>query len=174
MASNNLSAARLRTVLHYDPETGIFTRRVNVGPVKVGDVAGSLHHKGYSFISIDGTVYASHRLAWLYVYGAWPVNEIDHINAVKNDNRIQNLRDVSHSGNQQNTATRADNSSGFKGVSFHKSAQHWRARITVQGRQIHIGYFDTPEAAGLAAQSARKQLHPFTRQEDVCQPKNRQ
>ena len=88
-SEKSLTAERLREVLDYDPDTGVFTRKVRTASsVKVGDVAGSLNGKGYIRIRVDGRLYFAHRLAWLYVHGEWPVDQVDHINGIKNDNRI--------------------------------------------------------------------------------------
>ena len=82
----------LRQLLNYDPDMGAFTWRQGRGPVRAGGVAGCLTRKGYRRIQIDGQNYMAHRLAWLYMYGSWPPEQIDHINEIKSDNRLDNLR----------------------------------------------------------------------------------
>lgn len=103
----NLTQARLKEILHYDPDTGIFTRRLDRGPNAPKDsVAGTPDKNGYIVIKVDFTQYKAHRLAWLYIYGVWPNNQIDHINHIVDDNRIVNLRDVTNSENQANRRDR--------------------------------------------------------------------
>ncbi len=157
----SLSAKRLRELLHYDPETGIFTWRTDAdrssNPYLMRQQAGSLRPTGYRAIRIDYEIYQEHRLAWLYVHGRWPEQHIDHINRNKADNRIANLREASIGQNLANMTNHKDNSSGFKGVSFHKRLG-WFARICVN-RKIHfLGYHPSPEAAHAAYVEAAKRL----------------
>jgi hypothetical protein len=91
-----LTAERLRERLRYDAETGAFTRRVGSSNARAGDMAGSVHSTGYVRISIDGGKYTAHHLAWLYVHGVWPSDQIEHINGKRSDNRIANLRERRH------------------------------------------------------------------------------
>ena len=93
---DKLTAERLRERLHYDAGTGVFTRRVGSGHARTGEMAGSVHSTGYVRISIDGGKYTAHCLAWLYVHGVWPPDQIDHINGNRSDNRIANLRERRH------------------------------------------------------------------------------
>ncbi|MCK9994454.1 MAG: hypothetical protein Dbin4_02974, partial [Alphaproteobacteria bacterium] len=103
MKMAELTQSRLKELLHYDPDTGVFTRRVQTSSnARVGDVAGCLHPEGYRHIQIDGKRYAAHRLAWLYMTGEWPTNQLDHLNGVRDDNRWGNLREATHGQNQQN------------------------------------------------------------------------
>ncbi len=157
----NITAETFRALLDYDPESGIFRWRVNRGGIQMGAVAGTVSEKGYILILINGTKFRAHRLAWLYVYGAWPQDQIDHLNGDKRDNRIVNLRDVSQSVNLQNqTRARRDSTSGFLGVSWHKRKKHWEAKIKVNKRNHFLGYFDTAEAAHAAYLAAQMKLHP--------------
>lgn len=157
-----LTQSRLKELLNYDPDTGIFTRRVSASNrVKIGDRAGSVNGMGYRHIYVDGNLYLAHRLAWLYVYGGFPPSGIDHINAVKDDNRIVNLREATQSENNQNRAKQSNNTSGFRGVSWHATAKKWHARIGVGNKLKHIGLFDTPEAAHAAYLAAKAELHKF-------------
>ena len=87
MATFNLTAEELRAILDYNPETGVFTHRIARGYAKAGDVAGSLKPNGYVRVTIARKMYQAHRLAWLYLYGSWPANYIDHINGIRSDNR---------------------------------------------------------------------------------------
>lgn len=99
---------------------------------------------------IDGKNYLAHRLAWFYVYGEWPKNQIDHINRIKTDNRIFNLRDVDNSTNQHNNALRKHNTSGTTGVMNCKSRNCWGAQIYVNNKRIYLGIYKTKEDAILA------------------------
>lgn len=141
---NRITHARLKELLSYDSDTGIFTRRVRTSNrIQVGDVAGTLTNFGYVSITLDRARYQAHRLAWLYVYGRWPAQDIDHINRLKSDNRIANLRDVSRQVNMLNIDLQTNNTSGVTGVSWHKATNKWRAEITLEGAQKHLGLFDS-------------------------------
>ena len=149
-----LTAEYLRSILHYEPETGIFTWKVSTSNrVKVGDVAGCLEGDGYLRIKVQSRKYRAHRLAWLYVYGEWPSLDIDHINRNKADNRISNLREVTNKQNMQNASKRSDNTSGHSGVSWHKDSGKWQAQIAFNYRVIYLGLFESVEDA-VAARKA--------------------
>jgi hypothetical protein len=139
-----LTAERLREVLSYYPETGIFAWRVNTNRVRVAQVAGNLNPRGYRRIKINGRDYKAHRLAWLYMTGEWPPTEIDHINCDRDDNRWANLRTATRGQNARNARRPAHNSSGLKGASWHAGDKKWRAQIRVDGRTKHLGQFDNP------------------------------
>jgi hypothetical protein len=151
----------LSGVLTYDPDTGIFTWRVSTGPrAKVGAVAGALSKDGYIQIRVDGRLYKAHRLAWLWVTGKGPASEVDHINGSKSDNRLCNLRLATPAENQQNQrCSHRDSKSGLLGVTRHRN--RWLARITVGGKNEHLGTFDTPELAHAAYLAAKALYHPF-------------
>ncbi len=151
-----LTAEKLRELLNYDPDTGIFTWKVSTSNrVKVGDAAGSLDGGGYQQISVQSRLYKAHRLAWLHMHGTWPKLDIDHINRNRSDNRITNLRDVSHKQNHQN---RSDNASGHPGVSWHKLTSRWQVKIMHNYKQIHLGCFSILEEA-IAARKAAEKLY---------------
>src|SRR4051812_4396707 len=117
-----ITAERLRQVLSYDPETGVFLWKEKIArKVVVGRKAGNIGNFGYIYIRIAGKLYYGHRLAWLYVHGVWPEKGIDHRNGVPDDNRIANLRPANQSENNQNMRLPKHNKSGFMGVSFFKS-----------------------------------------------------
>ena len=139
---SKLTAIRLRSQLVYDPETGIFRRRIDVSNVKAGSVAGTLV-RGYRIIAIDGKRYPAHRLAWLYVTGDWPIGEVDHRDLDRDNNRWINLRDASRSQNQGNRKIRRGNLSGWKGVTWHRRDKRWRAQL---GKR-YLGGFTCPAAA---------------------------
>lgn len=152
MSVNTLcTAEELRHCLQYSPDTGVFCW-VNpvTNAIKSGDVAGSYDVHGYRNINVLGKKYKAHRLAWLYVYGEWPVSQIDHINGQRDDNRISNLRVATRSQNQANQGLRADNRTGFKGISLNRQTNRWFARIKHQNKTRYLGHFDTPEEAHAA------------------------
>lgn len=160
-----LTAARLRELLHYDSETGAFTRKVttgNMGRWKSGQLAGSKSKQtGYIEICVDAKKYQAHRLVWLYVYGKWPEQDIDHKNGIRDDNRISNLRQATRAENNQNRVLDKRNTSGYSGVTWSKAWGKWVARINVNKKAIHIGYFDDPAVAGRAYLEAKAKVHKF-------------
>ncbi len=154
-----LTAECLRSVLDYEPETGIFTWKVRTSnSVKVGDVAGGPDGRGYLQISVQSRLYQAHRLAWLHVNGVWPKLNIDHINRNPSDNRLVNLRDVTQKQNLQNRSKPSNNTSGYPGVVWHKRISKWQARIKHNYKHIHLGYFSILEEA-IAARKAAEKLY---------------
>lgn len=135
--------ARVRDMFSYDSKLGVLIWKKSIGPIKAGVEAGTLHQKGYTAIILDGKRYLSHRLIWLYVYGELPDCEIDHINKIKNDNRIENLRLATKYENLKNTTIRKDNSTGFKGVSFSKPSGKYKAEATINNKCHYLGLFIT-------------------------------
>lgn len=155
-----LTQRRLKELLSYNPDTGVFIRLVATSNVKAGSVAGSTDSYGYRQIRIDGRLTLAHRLAWLYVHDAWPVGEIDHKNGIRDDNRISNLRDVSHVVNMQNSRKpRSNNTSGFPCVTLDKRRGRWQSVIRVEGRLHSLGYYETPEFAYGAHLAAKRKRH---------------
>lgn len=163
-----ISARRLREVVIYDPTTGLMTARVDRGSrVRAGQPLGARHGCGYLNIQIDGRLYMVHRLGWLYVHGAWPKGDIDHINGVRDDNRIENLRDVTRSINCQNQRrAQASSRTGLLGVSIDKAKRNrpspYVAAISYGGRTHYIGAFKTPELAHAAYLAEKRRIHPGT------------
>jgi hypothetical protein len=159
MAKPDLSAERLRELLHYDQETGVFTWRVNrKGHAKIGSIAGSRRWDGYVSIGICGKAYLAHRLAWLHVKGVFPKEDIDHLDGNPSNNAIKNLRDCPTYVNVQNIrGPSKNNKSGFLGVSRNK--KRWLARIHVSGKTINIGTFDTAEEAADAYIKQKRLIH---------------
>ena len=134
----------------YDSVTGVISWRENRGNVKAGSEAGTIHPSGYRVIRFQRKAYPAHHLAWFLYYGKWPNHTIDHINHERLDNSINNLRDVPQSENQKNKKKSSRNTSGANGVTWHKTRKKFQASITVNGRQIFLGYRDTlEEAVGL-------------------------
>lgn len=167
----DLTAAYVRSILHYDPETGVFTWRRR--PLEhfetkrscgtwngryAGNVAGRINI-GYVDIHISNTMYLAHRLAWLYMTGSWPKECIDHINMNRSDNRFCNLREATHSENKFNRPKQSKNTSGHKGVTLHKPNSKWVAKICANGKHRNLGYFDTREDAAAAYAKAARELH---------------
>lgn len=152
-----ITQARLKELLTYDPDTGIFYRRQAVPGHKVGEVVG-FNWNGYKGIKLDGKGYQAHRLAWLYVYGEHPKHEIDHINRDKMDNRINNLRDIPKYRNRENqNAPYKNNKLGMQGVSKYRNK--YKAQIQVQGKVTYLGTYSTPEEAHEAYKEAKKLYH---------------
>lgn len=159
-----ITQARLKELLSYDPDTGVFVWRIKSSKfsyIEPGSVAG-WEDNGYIKISLDGRDYKAHRLAWLYVYGAWPSKFVDHKNQVRADNRIRNLRDASREINGQNqTKAHAQNRScGLLGVSRSSWSKKWIARLKVDGKRLYLGTFATPELAHAAYVATKRELHP--------------
>lgn len=155
-----LTLGRLKELLDYDPDTGIFTWKVwRGGSAVAGSVAGNIDSHGHRQIKIDQIRYMAHRLAWLYFYGQLPNEEIDHINTIKNDNRINNLRMATHSQNMMHRGKNNNNTSGYKGVFWLKCASKWMAIIRVNRKRIYLGLFDSPFKAHEAYCEAAKLHH---------------
>lgn len=159
--AQELTQERLKELLHYDPDTGVFTWNVyRKSGSSRGDVAGGRSPRGYRRIKLDGVFYQAHKLAWLYVHGVMPAM-LDHRNRVKDDNRLLNLRPATKIENGQNMSVQSRNASGVTGVTRRRSQRKWLARITYMGRLIYLGTFDTLEGAAKAYASAKVKLHTF-------------
>ena len=154
-----LTQSQLKEYLSYDVNTGVFSCIKASGYRKVGDRVGNPNGK-YIQIGICGERHRAHRLAWLYIYGCFP-KEIDHINGDGRDNRICNLREVTHQENSQNhVKPPRHNSSGYLGVSFFKGTNRYSAYIQADGKKKHLGYFDNSQQAHNAYLQAKRALHP--------------
>lgn len=160
-----LTCDRLKEFLSYDAATGNFTRLVRTANATwVGATAGYVNKAGYVYVSLLGSRYLAHRLAWLYAHGSWPAGNLDHADGNPGNNRLANLRECSQSQNIGNSKAKAGNRSGFKGVSFHSPRSKWRARITVAGKETLLGYFDSPEEAhDVYCTAARRSFKDFHR-----------
>lgn len=161
MTNPTLTAERLREVLHYSPGSGEFHwLRAKGTRAKAGDLAGYLQKpRNYRIIQIDKTNHYAHRLAWLYVHGVWPV-QVDHVNGIKDDNRLDNLRESTQGENLQNLIRACSgNQSGFLGVST-LEAGAFGASICVDGKKRWLGTFATPEDAHAVYLAAKAEMHP--------------
>tara|TARA_R110000868_G_C10511556_1_gene732162 strand:- start:75 stop:587 length:513 start_codon:yes stop_codon:yes gene_type:complete len=164
-----LTQSRLKEVLSYDPETGLFTRVSTKTRYKAGSVSGSPQNKGYVQIMIDSYNYLAHRLAWLYVYGEFPKGQIDHINRIKTDNRIANLRDVDNSINQLNIGVRKHNSSGVTGVMKDTRSNKWVVQLIFDNKRHYLGRYETVAEAKIAREEKEKELMRLKLQvHDLC------
>ena len=151
----------LKQVLHYDHQTGIFRWRYSVANrVNPWDIAGAYSHK-YIAIYVKGKRRPAHRLAWFYMTGNWPKNQIDHINGVRDDNRFLNLREATNKENSENSCISVRNTSGFKGVTWDKFCSKWKASVCHNGIQMNLGRYDTAEEAGKVAQAKRAELFTY-------------
>jgi hypothetical protein len=160
-----LSADEVRRLLDYDPTTGILTwrERQNLKPKarswnarNAGKPITVIDNKGYICVQIYKKKYRAHRIAWLHFYGAWPELDLDHINGLKTDNRIANLREATVAQNGHNVALTSRNSSGVRGVFWHKGAGKWQAGICFEGREIYLGLFASLEDAKAVRERAEK------------------
>jgi hypothetical protein len=154
-----LTQERLKELLHYDESTGLFVRLIGSGGSKAGDVAGYLCQNGYAYVRVAGYTFLAHRLAWFYVHGVTPPYEIDHINGKKSDNRLCNLRLSTKSENMCNQTKYANNTTGYKGVTFRKKEGRYQAQIRLNGKPRYLGLFSNPQDAHAAYAAAAKELH---------------
>lgn len=162
MKQETLTQERLKELLSYNQETGVFRWKTQRGKNKTqGKEAGTRDRCGYVCIKIQGKLYKAHKLAWLYVYGVFPSKELDHISGLRFDNRICNLREASRSENMQNTTVHIGNTSGYLGVCWVNRAMKWQAQIMLNGKKKFLGYWDTPEMADKAYRLYKVQIHSF-------------
>lgn len=150
----------VRKFLHYNPDTGIWTHAIARRGVRAGQIISVKGRDGYLKIRLFRKNFAAHRLAWFYMHGVWPEENmyLDHINRIRDDNRFCNLRLAFGWQNNANSATRKDNTSGFKGVYWQPRMEKWRAHIMIHGKTTILGYFDNPKDAGAAYEAAAREL----------------
>lgn len=152
-----ITQKRLKKLFYY--EDGVLKRRVRTtNSVNVGDVAGALNGEGYNMIKIDGKTYKRSRLIWLYHNGYIPEGMIDHINKIRDDDRIENLREIGPRCNCRNNTLRKDNRTGVKGVIFHKATNMWMANVRVNNKSIYLGVFNCFDEAVLHRLAAEQCL----------------
>ena len=156
-----IDAETLRAMLDYDLETGVFRWRVTLSNrAPAGTIAGARNGGGYMQIRVWGCIRAAHRLAWLYVHGVWPPEDVDHINRVRHDNRLANLRLASRSENLMNAKKRKGTGTTLKGVTFRGG--RYIARIRVRREEKHLGCFATEqEAHGAYCAAAIKEFGAY-------------
>jgi hypothetical protein len=155
MATRILTQERLKELLHYDPDTGVFVWRVDrTANVKTGNVAGRANDENYWVITLNNKTYKAHRIAWLYMTGKWPSHTIDHIDRNPTNNCFSNLREATQAQNGINRNLDRRNKSGVTGVTWCKKSKKWRADIGENGKVIHLGRFDTLAAATEARKNA--------------------
>lgn len=172
--NKNLTAVTVRELLHYEPETGIFTWRVRSEKWFTSNLACRLWNKrnankealtavksgGYRHGSILGVTYRAHRVAWLYHYGFWPSQYIDHVDGDPTNNRINNLRDVTKSQNNRNKRASSRCKSGCNGVTWCKQREKWLANIRIFDKTLNLGRYDDKNDA-IAARKAAEIKHGF-------------
>lgn len=157
----------VRSMLSYDPDTGALTWLIRRGgAVRPGDdAARAFYSRGsrkYKRVTLQNRRYLAHRVAWLLAYGEWPSSEVDHINGNGQDNRACNLRLADHSQNLANRGRNANNTSGFKGVYWHRRARKWMAQIVVRGKVLYLGLHPDRYAAARAYdRAAIEHFGPF-------------
>lgn len=162
-ADSTLTQDSLMECVTYDPHSGVFLW-IRLSPKKawrLGSPAGSKNPNGYVSIRIAGRAYQAHRLVWLYVYGRWPMGDIDHINGNRSDNRLCNLRECTRSENMQNVRPQSNNTSGHPGVTWNKARQKWVAQICHRGAYKNLGGFSKYGDACQAYLAAKGALHTF-------------
>ncbi len=165
--SETLTAERVRFLFSYNPSTGdLRWRNPTSHRLAAGDPVGTLASNGRRYVAVDGIKHMAHRVAWFYVYGKWPVGEIDHVNGDSSVNRSCNLREATHQENMSNLSKPKTNRSGRIGVSWHAVGRKWQAHIKVNGENKYLGLFNTVEAAHAAyLEQARLLRGEFARAE---------
>ena len=143
-----------KSLFNYNSDTGILTY-AKTGHRRFGKVVGIKDKEGYIRISVSGIQYKVHRIIWLMAYGVWPKNEIDHINGIRDDNRLSNLRGATRLQNARNRKS----SYAMKGITFYRDKQKFAGRIRYENKVIHLGYFDCPAAAHFAYIVAATKYH---------------
>jgi hypothetical protein len=151
-----LTHSELKSKLIYNPETGNFTW-IKKRPRDAGkEYAGTITFYGYIQIKVNGALYKAHRLAWFYMTGKWPQNQIDHVDCNRSNNIFLNLREATYQENGRNVIKRNNNTSGVKGVHWDKRRLKWCSRIFIGSKFIHLGYFDNLQDAEVVRVSAAK------------------
>lgn len=155
------SVETLREWFDYDPATGViyWKKKQSRAPYRVGDMAGNLNSLGYYQIRLRGQLMMLHRIAYALHHGHHPPHHVDHINGVTYDNRIHNLRAATNTENGFNARRSKSNTSGVKGVCWHKGSNKWMARMVASGEEVYLGVFETIEEAAEARRAAAEKYH---------------
>lgn len=163
--NSGLTAEALRNALHYCPETGQWRWLVQMSFRKpAGSMAGDLKPSGYILIGLGGLRYRAHRLAWLYMTGEWPAAQVDHKNNIRSDNSWLNLRLADNQQNQANSRCSKNNKCGLKGAFWNKQKGKWQAKISPNGKSVHLGFFTSASLAHQAyASAAERYFGTFAR-----------
>ena len=160
---NAVTQDRLKFLFRYEENTGNFIRLIKTAKrSKIGEIAGTQHNKGYWIIMVDGVIYLAHRLAWLYMTGQWPDDQVDHIDMDRKNNKWSNLREATQTDNQGNKRVRLDSKNKLKGV-FKSGSKFWSS-IRHSGKTTYLGTFDCPAAAHFAYTiAAHERFGPYAR-----------
>jgi len=156
----HITQEQVKELFVFYPETGNFHWKKCLDKRLIGKQTGELIKTGAVIIRTKYGKFQAHRLAWLYMFGYFP-KFLDHINGIRSDNRICNLRECTHAENHQNKGIQSNNTSGYPGVGWHKLTQKWRAYITLNRKQISLGSFDDKESAYKAYCEAKAKYHTF-------------
>ena len=160
--SCELTPDLLRRYFSYDPNTGEFLwKEMSAKRIRVGSIAGRTDEYGHRNLTLRNRHYQAHRVAWLFAFGSWPKGVIDHINGIRDDNRIANLRDVSIATNSQNQKrpTSKNKYSDLIGCGYNPRMKKWYSRIWIAGKQVHLGLFDDKLVAHQAYLAAKRIHH---------------
>jgi len=158
-----ISYDELMKILCYDPETGDFSWKISKQGIKKGRPVG-FFNQGYKRIGINGKEYPASHLAWLIIYGRWPIGDVEHKDLNRSNNKISNLREATRSQNMANGSLQSNNKSGYRGVFWRKGRRNWVATITVNGKTHWLGSFKVKEDAGKAYKdAAEKYFGEFAR-----------
>jgi hypothetical protein len=155
----DIPVAYLRQCFEVDFEAGKL--RWRTGRL-IGKPAGSIHARsGYRRIKLNKRNLRAHRVVWTLAHGRWPDDEVDHRNGVKDDNRLENLREATHGQNEQNKPAQRNNTSGVPGVVWDKGVGKWKTQIKIAGRHINLGRYDDYDDACQVRTAAKQIVHPF-------------
>lgn len=156
---SDLTAEEVRMLFDYDPIAGELIRKLdsNDGKTKAGSRVKSLAPNGYVRLAVGKGKYLAHRLIWLWSYGVWPKGHLDHVNGIRSDNRLENLREATHFEQAQNISRAGK----LLGVQYHARSKKFRAMIMVNGKQYYLGLHETPEEAHAAYCKAKAEKHTF-------------
>lgn len=154
-----LTQEKMKSVIRYNPDTGIFIWLVGNNKRKAGDIAGGIGAAGYWMIGVSGKRYYAHMLAWLYMTGEFPTVGIDHKDRCKTNNKWDNLRLATKAQNSANTEIMSTNKSGYKGVSWHRDLYKWQVHIRINGKSKYLGVYTSKEEAAQVYRNAAIREH---------------